>query len=72
VYQAVSKEQAQTTMEALEQSWGKKYPVVLNPWQRHREKLTTYIKYPSDIRRLIYTTNTTEEYHRQIRKVTKT
>lgn len=72
VYQAVSKEEAQTKLEALEQSWGKKYPVVLSSWQRNWEKLTTYFKYPADIRRMIYTTNTIEGYHRQIRKVTKT
>lgn len=72
VYQAVSKEEAEANLETLEQSWGKKYPVVLSSWQRNWEKLTTYFKYPSDIRRMIYTTNTIEGYHRQIRKVTKT
>jgi transposase-like protein len=35
-------------------------------------KLSTYFKYPEAIRKLIYTTNTIEDYHRQIRKVTKT
>lgn len=72
VYQAVSKEAAQTNLETVEQNWGKKYPVVLSSWQRNWEKLTTYFKYPADIRRMIYTTNTIEGYHRQIRKVTKT
>ncbi len=72
VYQAVSKEAAETNLETLEQSWGKKYPVVLSSWQRNWDKLTTYFKYPADIRRMIYTTNTIEGYHRQIRKVTKT
>ena len=72
VYQAVSKEAAETNLEILEQVWGKKYPIVLNSWRNHWEKLTTYFKYPADIRRMIYTTNTIEGYHRQIRKVTKT
>lgn len=72
VYQAVSKQDAETALELLEQSWGKKYPVVLSSWQRNWEKLTTYFKYPADIRKMIYTTNTIEGYHRQIRKVTKT
>ncbi len=39
---------------------------------RNWEKLSTYFKYPEAIRRLIYTTNTIEGYHCQIRKVTKT
>ncbi len=72
VYQTVSKEAAETNLETLEQSWGKKYPVVLSSWQRNWDKLTTYFKYPADIRRMIYTTNTIEGYHRQIRKITKT
>ena len=50
----------------------KKYPVVIGSWQRNWEKLTTYFAYPAAIRKLIYTTNTIEGYHRQIRKVTKT
>jgi len=72
VYQAISKEEAGMNREKLEAKWGKKYPVVLSSWQRNWDKLTTYFKYPADIRKLIYTTNTIEGYHRQIRKVTKT
>jgi putative transposase len=49
-----------------------KYPLVIDSWQRNWEKLSTYFKYPQAIRKLIYTTNTIEGYHRQIRKVTKT
>ena len=72
VYQAISKEEAEMNREKLVAKWGKKYPVVLSSWQRNWDKLTTYFKYPADIRKLIYTTNTIEGYHRQIRKVTKT
>ena len=59
-------------MEKLQEKWNKKYPVVINSWQKNWEKLTTYFNYPAEIRKLIYTTNTIEGYHRQIRKVTKT
>jgi transposase-like protein len=34
-------------------------------------KLSAYFQYTDNIRRQIYTTNTVEGYHRQIRKVTK-
>ena len=50
----------------------KKYPIVIESWQRNWEKLSTYFKYPEAVKKLIYTTNTIEGYHRQIRKVTKT
>lgn len=72
VYQAVSKEAAAQQLEKLSEKWSKKYPVVIGSWQRNWEKLTTYFSYPEAIRKLIYTTNTIEGYHRHIRKVTKT
>ena len=72
VYQAVSKEAASAQLEKLSEKWLKKYPIVIGSWQRNWEKLTTYFAYPAAIRKLIYTTNTIEGYHRQIRKVTKT
>jgi len=72
VYQAVNKNEAEEKLEALSEKWNKKYPVVIESWKRNWEKLTTYFKYPEAIRKLVYTTNTIEGYHRQIRKVTKT
>lgn len=72
VYQAVNIESALVNLEKLEEKWNKKYPIVIASWQRNWDKLTTYFKYVQEIRKLIYTTNTIEGYHRQIRKVTKT
>jgi len=71
VYQAATKEAAELALDTLEEKWGNKYPVVIKSWRSNWEKLSTYFKYPPDIRKLIYTTNTIEGYHRQIRKVTK-
>jgi len=72
VYQAMNKELAEQELEKLSEKWLKKYPVVIESWRRNWDKLTTFFKYPATIRKLIYTTNTIEGYHRQIRKVTKT
>jgi len=72
VYQADTLEQAGLRMDELEAKWGKKYPVVIDSWRRNWEKLTGYFRYDKAIRRLIYTTNTIEGFHRQVRKVTKT
>ena len=71
VYQASTKELAEVNLEKLTEKWGKKYPVVINSWQNNWSKLSTYFKYTEDIRRIIYTTNTIEGFHRQVRKVTK-
>lgn len=72
VYQAVNKDTAEENFTKLAERWQKKYPVVVGSWEKNWEKLTAYFKYPDAIRKLIYTTNTIEGYHRQIRKVTKT
>lgn len=72
VYQAVNKDQAADHLQWLEEKWLKKYPLVIASWKNNWEKLTTYFKYTEPIRKLIYTTNTIEGFHRQIRKVTKT
>ena len=72
VYKAVSKELGEQHLDEFEEKWGKKYPIVIKSWRNNWHKLSTFFKYSADIRRLIYTTNTIEGYHRQIRKVTKT
>lgn len=72
VYRASSKDLAETELLKLGEKWGKKYPVVLESWQKNWDKLSTYFQYTEPIKKLIYTTNPIEGYHRQIRKVTKT
>lgn len=71
VYSAVSKEAAETQLDSLETKWGEQYPIVIKSWRDNWERLTEYFQYTPMIRKLIYTTNTVEGYHRQIRKVTK-
>ncbi|MGI6449981.1 MAG: IS256 family transposase [Desulfitobacteriia bacterium] len=72
VYQALTLEEAEFAFEEFKKKWGKKYPVVIRSWESNWLELTTYFSYPYEIRRLIYTTNPVEAYHRQLRKVTKT
>ena len=71
VYGAVNKDAAETQLDELEETWGEMYPIVIKSWRDNCERLTEYFQYTPDIRKLIYTTNTVEGYHRQIRKVTK-
>lgn len=72
VYKADTLEQAELRMDDLEAKWGKKYEKVIESWRNNWPKLTSYFRYDAPIRRLIYTTNTIEGFHRQVRKVTKT
>lgn len=71
VYKATTIDQAEINLGKCEEKWGKKYAVVIKSWQKNWHKLSTYFKYAEDIRRIIYTTNTIESYHKQVRKVTK-
>lgn len=72
VYQASTKEQAEANLDLLEQKWGKKYAVAVRSWRDNWPRLSTYFQYPEEIRKVIYTTNMIEGFHRQVRKVTKT
>jgi len=72
VYRADTKDLAELALDELASKWKAKYPIVIQSWQNNWEKLTTYFQYTQSIRRLIYTTNAVEGYHRQLRKVTKT
>jgi putative transposase len=72
VYKAVNKEGAEYNFLQLEQKWGKRYGIVIKSWKENWDSLTTYFKYSPEIRRLIYTTNPIEGFHRQLRKYTKT
>ena len=72
VYKAATEEVALQNLELLENKWGKKYSVVISSWYNNWENLSTFFKYPPQIRRIIYTTNTLEGFNRQLRKVTKT
>ena len=71
VYRADTLQIAEDQLLLLEEKWGEKYPLVLNSWNNNWHKLSTYFQYTADIRRLIYTTNPIEGFHRQLNKVTK-
>jgi transposase-like protein len=71
VYQAATREAAEAQLRQLNEKWGDKYAIAIRSWQNHWEDLATFFAYPAEIRRLIYTTNSVEGYHRQLRKVTK-
>ena len=72
VYGAVSEESALMALEDFRQKWGKKYPQILKSWDSNWAELSTYFKYPQEVRTLIYTTNAVEGFHRMLRKFTKT
>jgi transposase-like protein len=72
VYKAPNRTGGEAALDAFATKWQKQYPLVVKSWQTNWDKLSTFFDYPEAIRRVIYTTNAIEGYHRQLRKVTKT
>ncbi len=71
VYKAATKEAAELELDKLEARWGEKYPIVIRSWREKWDNLSAFFQYSDPIRKIIYTTNAVEGYHRQLRKVTK-
>ena len=71
VYAAVDEPAALDALDVFSERWDKKYPKISQSWRDNWANLSTYFKYPQELRRLIYTTNTIEGFNRQLRKVTK-
>ena len=71
VYAAPDENAATAALESFSDRWDKKYPKISQSWLDNWANLSTYFKYPAELRRLIYTTNTIEGFNRQLRKVTK-
>lgn len=71
IYKASTEQAALEELDQFEQAWGSKYPLMVRSWRTNWDEIATFFKYPPEIRKLIYTTNVIESYHRQLRKVTK-
>jgi len=71
IYQATSREVAETALLNLAEKWEGKYAVAVKSWETHWPELSSFFNFPPEIRRLIYTNNGSEAYNRQLRKVTK-
>lgn len=72
VYGAKDKIEAESNLEIVENKWKGKYHQAIDSWKRNWDNLSNFYDYPEPIRKLMYTTNPIEGFHRQIRKLTKT
>ena len=71
IYQAPTAEQAEMNLVAFEAKWDKSHPSISQSWRRNWERVIPFFAYPSDIRKVIYTTNAIESLNMSLRKVTK-
>ena len=68
IYTAPTVEAAELALNDFERTWGSRYPMSVASWRNHWDGLTTFFKYPVELRRIVYTTNAIESLHSQMRK----
>jgi putative transposase len=71
IYRAATEAEAEQALRAFEEKWDRKYPTISKSWRTHWPELITFLKYPAEIRKAIYTTNTIESVNRSLRKISK-
>jgi putative transposase len=72
IYTASDADAAQQALEAFDEKWGKRFPVITQAWLNAWEYVTPFLAFPPEVRRVIYTTNAIEALNRQLRKAIKT
>lgn len=72
VYKALNRDMGLHYLDEAEAKWGQKYPAIFKSWRGNWERLSNFYRYPAALRKIIYTNNPIESYHRMVRKVTKT
>jgi len=71
IYKAPNLEMAEQALVELDKKWKEKYPFLVKSWKSNWSRLSSFLRYPQEIRRMMYTTNIIESFHSQLRKITK-
>src|SRR6266516_4394794 len=71
IYTAVDADAAQAALEAFDDKWGARFPVITQAWLNAWEYVTPFLAFPPELRRVVYTTNAIEALNRQLRKAIK-
>lgn len=72
IYTAINETAAGEAMDAFEIEWGVRYPGIVKVWRAAWEQFTPFLRFPPEIRKVVYTTNLVESINYQLRKITKT
>jgi len=72
VYTAANEHDALAELERFDAEWGDRYPMVAQMWRRDWEHIIPFLSLPAPLRKAVYTTNSIEGMHRQVRKAIKT
>ena len=72
IYTTPNADAALVELERFDEQWGGRYPMIAQSWRAHWEHIVPFLALPAELRKAVYTTNTIEALHRQIRKAIKT
>jgi transposase-like protein len=72
IYTAANADDALAELDAFEAEWGTRYPAAVQAWRASWQNVIPFLALPDELRRAVYTTNTIEGLHRQVRKAIKT
>src|SRR4051812_35736058 len=72
IYTAANADDALAELAGFEAAWGAQYPMIAHAWRTNWEHITPFLSLPAPLRHAVYTTNSIETLHRQIRKAIKT
>jgi putative transposase len=72
IYTAANADAALDELDRFQAEWGARYPATVNAWRAAWEHVVPFLALPDELRKAVYTTNTIEGLHRQIRKAIKT
>ncbi len=71
IYTAINEDTAMDALEVFKEKYDCIYPQISKSWDKHWDNLINFLKYPKQIRTVIYTTNAIESLNSQFRKVIK-
>ena len=72
IYTAANADDALAELDAFQAEWGMRYPAAVQAWRTSWQNVIPFLALPDELRRAVYTTNTIEGLHRQVRKAIKT
>jgi len=69
IYGADTQDTARLALDTFDEHFGRKYPGIVNLWRTRWNEVVPFLSYPTEIRRILYTTNAIESLNFQLRKV---
>jgi transposase-like protein len=68
IYTATTEAAGLIGLEEFSKKYDAKYPIISKSWKNNWSGISTFFKYPPEIRRIIYTTNAIEAINSSLRK----